>query len=129
MTRWSLSLVLALFGVATVVSGGRVLFGPAEARAAAGHYVPWVLWFNFVAGFAYVAAAAAIALRRRWATPLAVGIAAATTAIAAAFALHVASGGAHEQRTVEAMALRTVVWIAVALWAWSRGRSAGMVGR
>jgi hypothetical protein len=127
--RWPLSLVLALFGVATIVSGGRVLFGPEAARAAAGHFVPWVLWFNFMAGFAYVAAALGIALRRHWAPPLAVAIAAATAGIAAAFALHVATGGAFEPRTVEAMALRTGVWGAVAIWTWRRGRSAGIVAR
>ncbi len=31
------------FGIATVVSGGRVLFGPDPARAAAGQVVPSVL--------------------------------------------------------------------------------------
>jgi hypothetical protein len=63
------ALVAAVFGVLTIVSGGRVLFG--DGAAAAGSYVPYIVWFNFVAGFAYVAAAIGLWLRRPWAAGLA----------------------------------------------------------
>ena len=33
-----------------------MLFGGEAARAAAGQFMPFVLWFNFIAGFAYVVA-------------------------------------------------------------------------
>jgi len=109
-----------LFGVLTVFSGGRVLFGPEEARVAAGNYVPFVLWFNFLAGFAYVAAGAGLWLWRRWAAWLALGIAAATALVFAAFGVHVAMGGAFELRTVAAMALRTLLWAGIAVAAQRR---------
>lgn len=48
----SLAMVAVLFGWLTVLSGGRTLFGGEAARLAAGAVVPFVLWFNFVAGFA-----------------------------------------------------------------------------
>ena len=48
----SLAVVAVLFGLLTVFSGGRTLFGGEGARLAAGAIVPFVLWFNFVAGFA-----------------------------------------------------------------------------
>jgi hypothetical protein len=32
------------------------LFGTEATRAAAGNAVPFVLWFNFLAGFAYILA-------------------------------------------------------------------------
>jgi len=102
------------FGVATIASGGRVLFGSDAARAAAGHYVPFVLWFNFLAGFAYLVAAAGIGLARRWAAPLSAGIALATLLVGLAFGAHVLGGGPFEPRTVAAMALRLTVWTAIA---------------
>jgi hypothetical protein len=106
------------FGIATLASGGRVLFGGEAARQAAGAVVPWVLWFNFGAGFAYVAAGVGMALRRAWAAPLALAIALASAIVLAALGAHAALGGAYEARTAAAMVLRCVVWIGLAWWAW-----------
>ncbi len=75
---------------------------------------------NFVAGFAYVAAAVGLWARRRWAVVLAGAIVVATLLVFAAFGLHVSSGGAYEVRTVGAMTLRSLVWIAVAWVAHAR---------
>jgi hypothetical protein len=115
----------ALFGLATLVSGGRVLFGPEAARAAAGAVVPFVLWFNFGAGFAYLAAAYGLWRGRRWAAPLALGIALATLGVFAAFGLWVAAGAGYEPRTVAALALRSAVWLAVAWLARPRDAARG----
>ena len=112
------SVVAVLFGLMTVKEGGTVLFGSEAARTAAGAYVPFVLWFNFLAGFAYVAAGLALWWRQRWAVGLALGIALATALVFAAFGVHVLSGGAYETRTVAAMALRTTVWLAIGALAW-----------
>ena len=107
--------LLALgFGLLTLGAGGSVLFGGDAARTAAGAYVPFVVWVNFLAGFAYVAAGFGLCRWRRWTSPLAAGSAAITLATFAAFGLHVALGGAHETRTVVAMAVRSVFWLAVA---------------
>jgi len=46
----------ALFGLLTIKEGGAVLFVDGAGRAAAGNFVPFVLWFNFLAGFVYVVA-------------------------------------------------------------------------
>ena len=110
----AISLVGAGFGLLTIKEGGTVLFGDEAARAAAGNYVPFVLWFNFVAGFAYVAAGAGLWLQQRWAVWLAAAIAAATALTFAAFGAHVYSGAAYELRTVIAMSLRTLVWVVIA---------------
>jgi hypothetical protein len=115
--RWLIpvALLAGAFGVATIVSGGRVLFGSDATRAAAGHIVPFVLWFNFLAGFAYVGTAVGIALVRRWSGMASAGLAAATALVFLAFGVHVLAGGAFEARTVVAMTLRTGVWIAIAV--------------
>jgi hypothetical protein len=109
-----------LFGLLTIASGGNALFGGAAAREAAGAYVPFVLWFNFLAGFAYVAAAGGLWLGRRWAAGLALAIAGATLLVFAAFGVHVLNGGAYETRTVGAMTLRSLVWLAIGGLAWRR---------
>ena len=116
---WPAGGVAILFGLASLWSGGSVLLGGELARQTAGAYVPFVVWFNFLAGFAYVAAGGGLALWRRWSAILALAIAVATVAVAAAFGLHVASGGAYEMRTVGALALRSTVWISIATLACS----------
>lgn len=106
--------VAIVFGLATIRAGARVLFGVPEAVTAAGHYVAFVLWFNFLAGFLYVVAGVGFWMRGRWTFPLAAAIAAATVAVFVAFGIHIVAGGAWESRTLAAMALRSVVWIALA---------------
>ncbi|MCY0096765.1 hypothetical protein [Hoeflea ulvae] len=118
---WSLkaaAVVGMVFGLLTIVSGGNALFGDAAARAAVGNAVPFVLWFNFAAGFAYVAAGGGLLFRHRWALWLSLAIVIATVLVFAAFALHVQRGGPYEMRTVGAMVLRTGVWLIISVLAW-----------
>jgi hypothetical protein len=76
--------------------------------------VPFVLWFNFVVGFAYVLAGIGLWRGTNWAPMLSLAIPLATVAVFAAFLWHVGSGGAWEARTMGAMVLRTGVWIVIA---------------
>lgn len=108
----AVAIVAVLFGALTVWSGGNVLFG--SGAAAAGNYVPFVVWFNFLAGFAYVAAGIGIWRRKAWATGLAAALALLTAIVFAAFGGWVATGGAYEMRTVAAMTIRTLLWTAIA---------------
>mgnify|MGYP003666914361 CR=1 FL=1 len=103
-----------VFGLMTIVSGGNALFGDAAARAAVGKAVPFVLWFNFAAGFVYVVAGAGLLFRRRWALWLSVAILVATILVFIAFAIHAQQGGLYETRTVGAMILRISVWAMIA---------------
>ncbi len=99
------------FGLLTIASGGTTLLGGLEM----GRVVGFVLWFNTLAGLAYVVAGLGIWCDRRWASALALTILAATVLVFAGFALHIAQGGAFEMRTVFAMTLRSVVWGVIAL--------------
>lgn len=105
--------VALIFGALTVFSGGRALFGGIEAQAAVGNAVGFVLWFNFLAGFAYILAGIGLFLRHRPAVWISLGIFASTALVGIAFAVHVWQGGAFEMRTVGAMILRTVVWAVI----------------
>lgn len=114
---WPLTGALAvLFGAATLTAGASVLSGHGSAES--GPIVLPVVWFNFLAGFAYVTAGVGLATRRRWAAHLALAIAVATAVAFAAFIAAsiacAAAGGAHAHRTVVAMVLRTGFWSVVA---------------
>lgn len=105
------------FGLLTIISGGRALFGGEAAQAAVGAAVPFVLWFNFAAGFVYEAAGIGILLRRSWGFLLSVAIAISTLVVFAAFGLHVMQGGAYEPRTVVAMTFRFMAWVLMTILA------------
>ncbi len=105
--------VAVVFGALSVLAGGSVLFGDEAARHAGGRYVPFVLWFNFLAGFVYALAGAGLWRRRRWAWRLALAIAVGTALVFAGLGVHILRGGAFEARTVAAMTLRTLVWAAI----------------
>lgn len=116
--RHAIAAVALAFGLLTIVSGGQVLFGGDPSRAAAGNYLPFVVWFNFLAGFAYVAAAAGLATGQPWAARLALAIAVATALAFSVFGLFVLGGAPFEARTVGAMTLRTALWAGIAWFAW-----------
>ena len=116
----AISLVAIGFGLLTIKEGGMTLSGDEAAVSAAGNYVPFVLWFNFMAGFAYVIAGVGLWMQQRWAVWLAVAIAVTTALVFAAFGAHVMGGGLYEKRTVIAMSLRTLVWVTIAAIAWRR---------
>lgn len=113
--RWGAGGLAVAFGLATLFEGGHVLFGGPAARAGAGDVVLFVLAFNFAAGFAYVATGAATLARRGWAILAARALAGSTLLVFAAFGVHVLEGGAFETRTVVAMSLRALFWVAQAL--------------
>lgn len=109
---WAATIVAVVFGALTIISGGSVLFNQA-AQQAAGNYVTFVVWFNFLAGFAYIVAGIGLWLLRRWSVWLSFVIAGATLIVLAAFGAYILSGGAYEMRTVAALGLRSVVWFVI----------------
>lgn len=118
------AIIALLFGALTIISGGRALFGDQTARQSVGDAVPFVLWFNFGAGFAYIVAAVGLLRRARWAVWLSALIAVSTVAVFLALGGHIWLGGAYEMRTVGAMVVRSGLWALIAALAWLRIRSA-----
>jgi len=116
IARTWLGIFAILFGALTVFSGWNVLFGSAESRAAAGDVVPFVLWFNFLAGFAYMGTGAGIAAGRSWSAKATAWIAGTTILVFGLFAIHVLTGVAYEMRTVAAMVLRVGFWLSTAIY-------------
>lgn len=103
------------FGIATIKEGGAVLFFDGDARLAAGHYVPFVLWFNFSAGFFYILSGVGLWFSKSWSIKLAFVIAILTGLIFLALGIHIWFGGSYESRTVVAMVIRTGVWVVIYL--------------
>jgi len=114
------AIIAITFGLLTFVSGARALFGGADMGAV----VPFVLWFNFLAGFAYVDAGIGLWSQTGWATGITISIATATATadVFAAFLWRVSSGAAFEARTMGAMALRLAIWVMIAIVAKANGR-------
>ena len=119
---WVVSFVAIIFGLMTLKEGGLVLFGPQQYAQEAGNYVPFVLWFNFTAGFFYIIAGACLFLQKKVGVRLAIIIALSTVIVFAAFAVHIFSGGEFETRTLIAMSLRSLVWTGIAVFAFKKLR-------
>lgn len=109
---WITSAVALTFGALTLVSGGRALFG----LTSEGDFVPFVLWFNFLSGFAYMAIGLGIALSTTWVASAATALAIAIVVIFALLGWHILQDNPYEMRTVGAMILRAGIWIAIAVY-------------
>ncbi|MBK5946510.1 hypothetical protein CCR83_08730 [Rhodobacter veldkampii DSM 11550] len=105
------------FGSLTLISGGSALFGAVDMGAV----VPFVLWFNFLAGCAYVIGGLLLIIGHRLALPVALTILIATATVFAVFGWRVFAGDAFEMRTVGAMTLRTFFWAAM-VWVAMKAR-------
>jgi hypothetical protein len=112
--------VAIVFGLATILSGGKVLFGGSIYQKATGNYVLFVVWFNFLAGFIYLVAGVGIWMRHHWAVWLSLLIAMATIIVFSILGMHIVHGGGYETRTVAAMSLRSIVWIWIFIFAFRK---------
>lgn len=112
-----IAIIAILFGVMTIKEGGNVLFWSEAARTAAGKFVPFVLWFNFLAGFFYIMAGIGLFMHRPWAAKLALVVAALTVLVFLSLGMRVMTGGEYETRTLIAMTMRSSIWIVIAFLA------------
>jgi len=115
MTLRILSVIAVVFGLLTLKAGGSVIFNIGSARQVEGNFVPFVVWFNFLSGFFYIAAGIGLWLQRRWAVTLSIALVISISITYIVFGIHVLNGGPYEMRTVYAMALRTFLWIVISI--------------
>lgn len=114
IVNW-MAVAAIVFGGVTILTGSRALFGGLETRAAFGNTVPIVLWFNFLAGFVYIVAGVGLLLSRRWAVYTSLFVAVSTILVFVPFGVHVIGGGSFEKRTVVALTIRSLFWVAVTI--------------
>ncbi|NQT62843.1 MAG: hypothetical protein HQ556_07800 [Candidatus Marinimicrobia bacterium] len=122
VVTWILSLVAIGFGLMTVRAGFATIFVP-ETRTAAGDIVLFVLWINFILGFAYIVAGVGIFQEKAWAKNLSLAIAGITLLTYAAFGVNIAMGGIWKMKTVKVMAIRSLVWVGIAYHAVSASKT------
>ena len=108
---WPVIIISIGFGVLTIKSGGSVIFIDGPDRQAAGNYVNFIVWFNFIAGFFYIMAGLGFLLNKNWVLKLSAAIAATTVMFFTAFGIHILMDGSYEMRTVIAMSMRSVIWL------------------
>jgi len=110
LAQRSAAVVAILFGLATLVAGGRVLMGYSDPGYVV--YRP-LLIYNTAMGIAYVAAGAAIWSRRTAGKYAAFAIFVFNLAVLLGVVFLYANGGAVAVDSVRAMAFRTSVWLAL----------------
>ncbi|MEE9334431.1 MAG: hypothetical protein V3U65_10105 [Granulosicoccaceae bacterium] len=87
-------------------------------REAAGNFVPFDVWFNFLMGFVYIVASIGLWRQQSWGVWLAMFTAAATLIVFAIFGIHILQDGLYVQRTISAMTLRSGVWLVISVFAY-----------
>ena len=107
------AIFIIVFGLMTLKSGGSVIFIDGPDRLAAGAYIPFIVWFNFLAGFVYILAGIGLFLWRSWAIKLSLMIALVTVLVFVGLGVFILMGGEYETRTVGAMALRSLAWLLI----------------
>ena len=117
-----LPVIAVVFGLLTLKEGGTVIFDIGSARQAAGNFVPFVVWFNFLSGFFYIAAGIGLWIQKRWAVFLSIALLIGVVITYVFFGIHILNGGPYEMRTVYAMALRTFVWSVISLLSYKKIR-------
>jgi hypothetical protein len=114
------SVIAVVFGLLTLKEGGSVIFDIGTARQAAGNFVPYVVWFNFLSGFFYIAAGIGLWSQKRWAISLSIALMISIVLTYIVFGIHILNGGPYEMRTVYAMALRTFLWSVISIVSYKR---------
>ena len=110
--------IAGVFGLLTIISGGSVLFFTSTVQEVVGNFVPFVVLFNFLIGFAYVIAGGGLWFRKKWAVWISFFIASATLVVFVIFGIHILQGELYEIRTIFAMIFRITVWIVISIFAY-----------
>ncbi len=113
-------MVGCVFGLASIKSGGSVLFIDGTFRESVGNYIPFVVWFNFLFGFVYVIAGVGLWVQKRWAVWLSLLVVIITLIVFAVLMIYIVKGGSYESRTIHAMIFRLSVWSLIAIVAYNR---------
>ncbi len=115
-----LSIIAGIFGIMTVISGSAVLFPNDFIQKSAGNYVDFVVWFNMLSGFAYIAAAVGLWNSQKWSVTISIVLTSSIAVVLLIFGIHVWQGGLYEMRTLYALILRMLLWFILSIVSYRR---------
>lgn len=106
MKKIILLISLILFGVVTLFMSSSVLFDWFGIRAKEGHYIPFIVWANWLCGILYLVAAFGILRNKPWVRMPLVGSLIVLVLAYMNLFTHITTGGLYETKTIVAMAFR-----------------------
>ncbi len=109
------SIIAAVFGLMTVISGSAVLFTEGAIQKSAGNYVEFVVWFNLLSGFGYMITGFGLWKRRKWSVALSITITIGISVILLVFGIYAILGGVYELRTFYALTFRMALWLTISV--------------
>lgn len=115
--RYSIVILLAVFGLLTLFLSGSIIFDFFGIRAKEGNYVLFVVWANFVCSFFYLLSAYGFYKNRKWTFRILGACAVILIITFIGFAIYINSGGIYETKTIGALPFRitvTLVFLALA---------------
>ena len=116
------ALLVAFFGLLTILAGGGVIFDLFGMRAKEGNFVLFVVWANFICGFLYLIAAFGLFKQRSW-TSSVLGIAVVILLVAfVGLFIWIYNGEIYEKKTIIAMTFRTMLTLGLFFIAKNRNK-------
>lgn len=107
--------ILAAFGGLTIFMSGSVIFDLFGIRAKEGNFVPFIVWTNFFAGWAYWVAAYGFVKEKKWTFGILISFLVILIGAFIGLKMHIEAGGIYEERTVKAMMFRMGVTATMAI--------------
>jgi hypothetical protein len=112
------AIFLAFFGLISLFMTTSIIFDLFEIREKEGHYIPFIVYANFVCSFIYLFSSYGLFTKNKYTTGC-LFVAAGILLIAyIALIVHIQFGGAFELKTVKAMLARTSITILLAGLSW-----------
>ncbi|MEO9210571.1 MAG: hypothetical protein ABI208_05705 [Ginsengibacter sp.] len=107
--------IIALFGIATLFMSTSVIFNLFNIREKEGNYVLFVVYANLICSILYLASAYGFFTKKKWTVITLVTSIGVLILAFIGLGIYIFSGGIYELKTIDAMALRTLLTVGFAL--------------
>lgn len=112
--------ILTAFAFLTLFLSSSVIFNWFGIRAKEGHYVPFVVWTNFVCSWLYLFAVYGFIKLRKWTYKILVLSVLILVVALIGLYFHIQGGGLYEIKTIGALSFRIILTLVFTLFAYLR---------